>query len=88
MTPGGGPAPLLTTLVGAARILGCSRWVVAGMVERRELPIVPVGTTGVHKRIPVAALHKWVEENTIRSAEDEKRVLDRRRRRYKGSDGH
>lgn len=78
---------LTTTIIGAARILGFSRYEVADMLRRRELPYTPIGTTGVHKRIPVAALHDWVRKNTIWTAEDEKRVLDRRRRPYRSPRG-
>lgn len=76
--------PLAVTLKQAGEILGCSPKTIGRMVARRELGYVPLGPSGVHKRIPVSDLTDWVKNHTIRTPEDEKRIMDGRASYMKG----
>ena len=51
--------PLLVRVEEAARILSLSRSTIYEMLDRGELPSVRCGTA---RRIPLAALHTWVEQ--------------------------
>src|SRR5436190_1760127 len=50
--------PILVRVEEAARILSLSRSMIYQMLDRGELPSVRCGTA---RRIPLAALHAWVE---------------------------
>ena len=51
--------PLLVRVEEAARILSLSRSTIYELLDRGELPSV---RCGVARRIPLAALHTWVEQ--------------------------
>lgn len=51
--------PLLVRVEEAARILSLSRSTIYEMMDAGELPSVRRGTA---RRIPVAALHAWVQQ--------------------------
>ena len=53
--------PLLVRVEEAARILSLSRSTIYEMLDAGELPSVRRGTA---RRIPVAALHAWVAQQT------------------------
>lgn len=76
--------PMTVSLRQAGEILGFSAKTIGRMVARRELSYIPLGPSGVHKRIPVADLKAWQEKHTIRTVEDEKRIMDRRGAYMKG----
>lgn len=52
---------LLLRMDEAAEVLGVSRSQVYALAARRELPVVTLGRS---RRIPVAALRAWIEEQT------------------------
>lgn len=54
---------LQVTINEAAEMLGISRATVWRMLERGELPSTGRGRL---RRVPVAVLRKWVEQNTTR----------------------
>jgi excisionase family DNA binding protein len=53
--------PLLVRVEEAARILSLSRSTIYELLDRGELPSVRCGAA---RRIPLAALHTWVERHT------------------------
>jgi excisionase family DNA binding protein len=55
--------PLLVRVEEAARLLSLSRSTIYEMMDAGELPSVRRGTA---RRIPVAALHEWVAQQTGR----------------------
>jgi excisionase family DNA binding protein len=57
--------PLLVRVEEAARILSLSRSTIYEMLERGELPSVRYGAA---RRIPIAALRAWVEQQTETAA--------------------
>lgn len=54
--------PLLVRVEEAARLLSLGRSTIYELMDSGELPSVRCGTA---RRIPVAALRKWVEEHTV-----------------------
>ena len=54
--------PLLVRVEEAARLLSLSRSTIYEMIDRGELPSIRCGTA---RRIPLAALHAWVERQVI-----------------------
>lgn len=54
--------PLLVRVEEAARLLSLGRSTIYEMMDSGELPSVKCGTA---RRIPLAALRKWVDEHTI-----------------------
>jgi len=54
--------PLLVRVEEAARILSLSRSTIYEMLDRSELPSVRCGTA---RRIPLAALRAWVEQQVV-----------------------
>jgi excisionase family DNA binding protein len=57
--------PLLVRVEEAARILSLSRSTIYEMLERGELPSVRCGAA---RRIPMATLRAWVEQQTETAA--------------------
>jgi excisionase family DNA binding protein len=53
--------PLLVRVEEAARILSLSRSTIYELLDRGELPSVRCGAA---RRIPLAALHTWVEQHS------------------------
>jgi excisionase family DNA binding protein len=53
--------PLLVLVEEAARLLSLSRSMIYELMDRGELPSVRCGAA---RRIPLAALHTWVERHT------------------------
>lgn len=69
-------------LTAAGKILGFSRWEIAGMIERGELGCIPRGR--VHKRVPIEAIEKWRRENTAWTRDQLRRMIDGRTKLMKG----
>ena len=51
----------LLTAEEVSKVLGVSRWKVFEMMTRHELPVVRLGRL---KRVPRAALARWMDERT------------------------
>lgn len=49
----------------ASRFLACSRAHVFKLMREGRLPYVAIGMSGSDRRIPIAALRKFVESNTV-----------------------
>lgn len=58
------PPPLLLRVEEAAHLLGLGRSKVYAMIAQAEIPFVQLGTV---RRIPRAALLRWIEEHTVYS---------------------
>lgn len=54
--------PLLVRVEEAARLLSLGRSTVYELMDSGELPSVRCGAA---RRIPIAALRKWIEEHTV-----------------------
>ncbi len=57
--------PLLIRIADAAQMLSLGRSTLYEMINRGELPSIKCGAA---RRIPVAALHRWVQDNTTYGA--------------------
>lgn len=58
---GSGPEPLLLRPEQAALHLGISRSKLFGMLQKGEIPSLTIGRC---RRIPAAALERWIQERT------------------------
>lgn len=57
--------PLLVRIADAARMLSLGRSTIYEMVARGEIPSVKCGAA---RRIPLAAIYRWIEDNTKHGA--------------------
>lgn len=70
------------TVTKLANTMGYSRQAVSGMIQRGEMHYVsPAG--GKHKKIPLCEMQRWIDEHTVRSLEDVRRLRDGRRKENK-----
>lgn len=75
---------LLWSISETARVFGFSRFVIAEMCRKGELPFIPCRdrkgkVSKIHKKIPVAAAKEWIAKNQVFGSGQLLQAVDGRR---------